>query len=125
MERMPEYMHENGIDYILVGDYYIPMLALPEEERPMGRWGRMRRDYLREYHPGYYCSLLLSDRLWTYLADLDEQAQGQLDTIIGQMMATEGVTEELKASDQLEWVRRVNSIQNRAEEIIRTDLIYA
>lgn len=125
MEKLPEYMHENGIDYVLVGDYYIPMLALPEENRPMGRWGRMRRDYLREYHPGYYCSLLLSGRLWTYLADLDEQVQGQLDTIIGQMMAAEGVTEELKASDQLEWVRRVNNIQSRAEEIIRADLIYA
>ena len=125
MEKLPEYMHENGINYILVGDYYIPMLALPEEERPMGHWGRMRRDYLRECHPGYYCSLLLSGRLWTYLADLDEQAQGQLDTIIGQMMTAEGVNEELKASDQLEWVRRMNSIHSRAEEIIRADLIYA
>lgn len=124
MEKLPKYTHENGIDYVLVGDYYIPMLTLPEEDRPIGRWGRMRREYLKECCPGYYSSLLFTGKLWAYLADLDEQAQGQLDIITRQMMAAEGVTEELKAHDQLEWVHRVNSIQSRAEEIIRGDLIY-
>lgn len=124
MENLPEYIHENGIDYVLAGDYYIPMLILPEESRPIGRWGRMRQDYLKEYRSGYYSSLLITGKLWTYLADLDEQAQERLDRIMDQMKAAEGVTEELKAVDQLEWVRRYNSILNRAEEIIREELIY-
>ena len=124
MEKLPKYTHENGIDYVLVGDYYIPMLALPEENRPIGRWGRMRRDYLKENRPGYYSSLLLTGKLWTYLADLDEQAQERLDRIMEQMKAAEGVTEKLKADDQLKWIQRMNSICNRAEEIIREEMIY-
>ena len=124
MEKLPKYTHENGIDYVLVGDYYIPMLTLPEENRPIGRWGQMHQKYLKENRPGYYSSLLLTGKLWTYLADLDEQAQERLDRIAEQMQATEGVTEELKADDQLEWVRRCNSIRSRAEEIVRAELIY-
>lgn len=124
MGKLPKYIHENGIDYVLVGDYYIPMLELPEERRPIGRWGRMCRNYLKEYHSGYYSSLLLMSRLWTYLADLDEQAEERLDAVIRQMMEAEGVTEGLKADDQLEWVRRCNSIRSRADEIIREELIY-
>ena len=124
MEKLPKYTHENGIDYVHVGDYYIPMLTLPEENRPIGRWGRMHQQYLKENRPGYYSSLLLTGKLWTYLADLDEQAQERLDRIAEQMQAAEGVTEELKADDQLEWVRRCNSIRSRAEEIVRAELIY-
>lgn len=124
MEKLPKYTHENGIDYVLVGDYYIPMLTIPEESRTIGRWGRMRQKYLKEHRSGYYCSLLLTGKLWTYLADLDEQAQERFDTIVQQMKAVEGVTEGLKADDPLEWVRRCNSIFNRAEEIIREELIY-
>ena len=124
MEKLPKYTHENGIDYVLVEDYYIPMLTLPEENRPIGRWGQMHQKYLKENRPGYYSSLLLTGKLWTYLADLDEQAQERLDRIVEQMQAAEGVTEELKADDQLEWVRRCNSIRSRAEEIVRAELIY-
>lgn len=124
MEKLPKYTHENGIDYVLVGDYYIPMLTLPEENRPIGRWGRMRRDYLKENRPGYYSSLLLTGKLWTYLADLDEHAQERLDRIMEQMKVAEGVTEKLKADDQLKWIQRMNSICNRAEEIIREEMIY-
>ena len=116
MEKLPKYTHENGIEYVLVGDYYIPMLTLPEENRPIGRWGRMRRDYLKENRPGYYSSLLLTGKLWTYLADLDEHAQERLDRIMEQMKVAEGVTEKLKADDQLKWIQRMNSICNRAEE---------
>ena len=123
MEKLPKYTHENGIDYVLVGDYYIPMLTLPEENRPIGRWGRMRQNYLKENRPGYYSSLLLTGKLWTYLADLDEQAQERLDRIMEQMKAAEGVTEKLKADDQLKWIQRMNSICNRAEEIIREEMI--
>ncbi len=124
MEELKERITENGIDYILIGDYYFPDLKLPEEDRPIGRYGQMHRDYLKEVHPGRYDALLLTGELWTYLADLNEQAEERLDIIIGQMKAAEGVTEELKARNQLEWVGRMNNIRNRAEEIIRSELIY-
>ena len=114
----------NGLDYVLVGDYYIPDLKLPEESRPIGRWGRMHKAYLQEHRPGQYNELLLSGKLWTYLADLNEQAADRLAYIISQMQAAEGVTEELKARDQLAWVRAMNSIRSRAEEIIRSERIY-
>ena len=124
MEKLKERITENGIDYILVGDYYIPDLKLPEENRPIGRYGRLHRDYLKEEHPARYSSLILTGKLWTYLADLNEQAEERLDLIIEQMKTAEGVTEELKARNQLEWVGRMNNIRNRAEEIIRSELIY-
>ena len=113
-----------NINYIRVGDYYIPDLTLTEESRPIGRWGRMNRDYLREHKPIQYNCLLLSGKLWTYLADLNEQAQDRLERIIYQMKAAEGITETLKASDPMAWVQRMNSIRNRAEEIVREELIY-
>ena len=124
MEKLKERITENGIDYILVGDYYIPDLKLPEESRPIGRYGRLRREYLKQEHPARYSSLILTGKLWTYLADLNEQAEERLDLIIEQMKAAEGVTEELKARNQLEWVGRMNNIRNRAEEIINSELIY-
>lgn len=115
---------ENGLEYIQVGDYYIPNIALPEEHRPIGRWGRMHRDSLKEHHPIRFECLILSGELWTYLADLNEQAQSRLEVIINQMKAAEGVTESMKASDQLSWCRAMNNIRNRAEEIILAELIY-
>ena len=124
MEKLKERITENGIDYILVGDYYIPDLKLPEENRPIGRYGRLHRDYLKQEHPARFSSLILTGKLWTYLADLNEQAEERLDLIIEQMKAAEGVTEELKAQNQLEWVGRMNNIRNRAEEIIKNELIY-
>lgn len=124
MEKLKERITENGIDYILVGDYYIPDLKLPEENRPIGRYGRLHREYLKQEHPARYSSLILTGKLWTYLADLNEQAEERLDLIIEQMKAAEGVTEELKAQNQLEWVGRMNNIRNRAEEIINSEMIY-
>lgn len=124
MEKLKERITENGIDYILVGDYYIPDLKLPEENRPIGRYGRLHREYLKQEHPARYSSLILTGKLWTYLADLNEQAEERLDLIIEQMKAAEGVTEELKAQNQLEWVGRMNNIRNRAEEIMKSELIY-
>ena len=94
----------NGLWYTLCGDYYVPELATPEENRPIGRWGRMHRDYLEQHHPIRFNDLVLSSQLWTYLADLNEQAQERLSLIIDQMKASEGVTEELKAADQMAWV---------------------
>ena len=124
MEKLKERITENGIDYILVGDYYIPDLKLPEENRPIGRYGRLHRDYLKQEHPARFSSLILTGKLWTYLADLNEQAEERLDLIIEQMKAAEGVTEELKAQNQLEWVGRMNNIHNRAEEIVKSEMIY-
>lgn len=114
----------NELTYTLVGDYYIPNIALPEENRPIGKWGRMHREYLKEYHPIRFDDLVLSGQLWTYLADLNEQAQERLSLIIDQMKAAEGVTEELKAADQMSWVGAVNSIRNRAEEMVIHELIF-
>lgn len=103
MEKLKERITENGIDYILAGDYYIPDLKLPEENRPIGRYGRLHREYLKQEHPARYSSLILTGTLWIYLADLNEQAEERLNLIIEQMKAAEGVTEELKARNQLEW----------------------
>ncbi|MGN8968295.1 TnpV protein [Intestinimonas sp. HCP28S3_D6] len=114
----------NGMNYVLAGDYYIPNLKLSNEERTIGKYGRMHRDYLKENHPMRFNHLILEGQLWTYLADLNEQAQNRLQLIIRQMQEAESVTEELKASDQLAWVRAMNSIHNRAEEIILRELIY-
>lgn len=124
MEHLPKKIHQNGISYTLVGDYYIPDLKLPEESRPIGRWGRMHKEFLQEHRPGQYNVLLLSGKLWTYLADLNEQVADRLACIILQMRVAEGVTEELKARDQLAWVGAMNSIRSRAEEIILSEMIF-
>jgi len=124
MEHLPKKIHQNGISYTLVGDYYIPNLKLPEESRPIGRWGRMHKAFLQEYRPSQYNELLLSGKLWTYLADLNEQADNRLECIISQMQAAESVTEELKTRDQFAWVGAMNSIRSRAEEIVLAELVY-
>lgn len=124
MSMKTEFVAENGIEYILVGDYYIPNLILPEETRPIGTWGRLHREYLKEHRPIQYTNLVTEGTLWTYLAELNEQAQERLARIIEQMKESEGVTETLKAADQLAWVRAMNSIRNRAEEIIREEMIF-
>ena len=113
-----------NIQYIRSGDYRIPNLRLPDESRPIGKWGRSHRKYLKEYHPIQYTNLVLSGKLWTYLADLNQQTEERLDTIIHQMQIAEGVTEHLKARDPMAWVQRMNSIQSRAEEIVLRELIY-
>ena len=113
-----------NIQYIRSGDYFIPDLKLPEETRPIGKWGRMHRSYLKEYHPTQFNTLVLSGNLWTYLADLSEQAQQRMETLIAQLKAAEGITEALKATDPIDWTQRMNNIAARAEEIIREELIY-
>lgn len=119
---MKERITKNGIDYVLVGDYYIPDLKLPEEERPIGKYGRMHREYLRENHPILFNELALRFQLWTYLADINEQAQERFQVIISQMQKAESVTEKMKADNQWEWIQRMGSIHNRAEEIVLNEL---
>ena len=104
--------------------YAIPNLELPQESRPIGKWGRMHRRCLEMYHPIRFNQLVLSGTLWTYLADLNEQAQVRMETLIEQMKTAEGVTESLKAADPMAWVQRMNNIRARAEEIVREEIIY-
>lgn len=113
-----------NINYSRSGDYFIPDLKLPEETRPIGKWGRMYRGYLKEYHPIRFNNLVLSGNLWTYLANLNEQAKQRMETLIVQMQSAEGITEALKAADPISWTQRMNNIAARAEEIIREALIY-
>ena len=112
------------LNYIRCGDYYIPDIHLPKENRPIGRWGRMHREYLKEHRPLRFNDLVLSGQLWTYLADLNEQAQRRLELIIEQMKVAEGVTEHMKQYDQMAWVGTINSIRNRSEEIVLREMIY-
>ena len=128
MNELEKSIHDNanGLDYTLVNDHYLPNLtvATPAEQHPTGRWGHLHRRYLEEHHPVRYNQLVLSGELGSYLASLDKQADEQLALIIRQMQEAEGVTEALKAENQLEWVRRMNSIRSRAEEIIQKELIF-
>ena len=114
----------NGLDYVLTDHYYLPALRLPEDKRPIGHWGRLHREYLKTYRPLLYNELLLSGRLHTILADLDEQAAERCRLIIQQMAQAEDITEELKAADPVRWLQAMNSIRSRAEEIIRAEMIY-
>ena len=126
MTEMKKHIYDenNGLWYELIGDYYIPVLTLSsEEQRSIGKWGRMHREYLKEHRPILFNDLILSGQLWTYLADLNDQAQERLYQIIEQMKASEGVTEEMKAANQMAWVGAMNSIRNRAEEIILREMI--
>ena len=128
MNELKARIHDetNGLDYILVGDYYIPAIELPEDDdRPIGKWGRMHRVYLEETNLLLLNHLILTGKLHTYLADLDEQAKERCRVIIQHMAATEGVTEALKRRSQWECVKAVNSIVDRAEESIKCELIYA
>ena len=111
------------ITYIKAGDYYIPDWKLPEETRPIGRWGRMHRDYLKEHRPVVFNQLVLSGNLWTYLTDINEQALERLSLMVEQTKSIEGVTEDLKVTDPMAWVGAMNSIRNRAEEIVLHELI--
>ena len=125
MDKLPLEITENGIPYTLHGEYYLPNIVLSSDDnRPIGRWGRMHKKYLMENRPVLYNDLIVKDKLFSYLADLNEQAEERLERIITAMKRKEGVTEELKASDQMEWVSRMNGIRNRAEEIILAEMIF-
>ena len=127
MIDLKKHIHDsaNGLDYTLVNDHYLPNLtAAAPAEHPTGRWGRLHKMYLKEQHPIRYNQLLLSGELGGYLAKLDKQTEEQLALTIRQIQEAEGVTEALKAADQLEWVRRMNNIRNRAEEIVYNEIVY-
>lgn len=119
------YDNSNGLWYELHGDYYLPCLTIREEEvHTIGIWGRKYQQYLREHRPIIYSDLVLSGKLYSYLADIDTQARNKLDLLVTQLAEKEGINECLKAQDQLAWVRAMNNIRNRAEEIVLKELIY-
>ena len=123
---MKSIFEEMGGTYRQVGDYLIPNLVLPDTGNyQIGKYGRMRRSYLKEHHPILYNNYLLEGTLFKHLAEIDQACNERMKNIVSAMAKQEGVTEALKAADQMEWVRRINSICNRAEEIILTELVYA
>jgi len=125
MEKQ-NYDEQNGLWYELHGDYYLPCLTVPpEEQRPIGIWGQRHLRYLRQHRKALYTELQITGKLNGYLSDLDEQAENLFLELVKQMAVREGVTERLKARDQMLWVQRMNNIRNRAMEMVNNDLIYA
>ena len=120
------YDESNGLWYELRGDYYIPCLTVPvQDERPIGVWGQRHLRYIKAERKALYAELLISGRLNIYLADINEQATEQMLLLTNQMAEHEGVTEQLKVQDQMQWVQRMNNIRDRATEIVNHELIYA
>ena len=119
------FFEQMGGTYIQVGDYLIPNLVISEaEQSPLGKYGRMRKHYLKEHRPVLYTNLLVTGKLDQHLAEIDMACEEQVELLINQMAKQEGVTETLKATDQMAWVARMNSIRNRAEEIVMNELVY-
>ncbi len=113
------------LTYTRCGDYYIPNLKLAEQpDKPIGKYGHMRQRYLKEYRPALYSSLLLSEKLYPHLLEIDEAANERMDILMPQLMRAAGVTEELKAADQMKWVGMMNALKAQAEEMIVAELIY-
>ena len=135
MDKLQEQITENGIPYNLHGEYYLPNIVLSSaddqpigkwrnDDQPIGKWGRMHKRYLMEQRPVVYNGLVFADKLQAYLVTIDQQASERMERLISKMAAMEGVDEALKAADQMEWVKRMNSIRNRAEEIVQAELIF-
>ncbi|MDO4554413.1 MAG: TnpV protein [Lachnospiraceae bacterium] len=122
---LPKYITDRGITYALHGDYYYPLIVLKQtEKRTIGKYGMLRRVYLMEHKKARYQIMLLNETLMEHLADVDEMAQEMMDRIVDQIARAEGVTEALKAQDSMLWLRRMNNIRNRAEEIVLSEIVY-
>ena len=120
------YNEQNGLWYELQGDYYIPCLVLDEEgTQPIGMWGRRYLRYIKEHRPALYTTLILSGKLNSHLTEIDNRATEMLDRLVKQLAEKEGITEQLKAADQMAWVQRMSNIRNRAEEIVSAEVIFA
>ena len=125
MNTNKSFFERNGGTYRQVGDYLLPNLTIDESEhQPIGKYGRLRKRYLKKYRPVLYTNLLTTGKLNQHLAEIDEACERRMELLISQMARQEGVTEELKAADQMEWVRRMNSIRSRAEETVLSELVY-
>lgn len=126
MKELEKYIidEKNGLKYELVGDYYYPCLKAPEAPN-VGRFGMMYHDYLSNYKKVTYSGLMLSGKLKEHIEEVDRQAEELFSRLVEQMKRSEGITEHLKATDQMEWVHRMNSIRNRAEEIVKSEVVFA
>ena len=125
MKTQKSFYEQNGGTYTQVGDVLLPNLTIAEAEPlSIGKYGRMRKRYLKEHRPVLYSNMLLEEKLFQHLAEIDEACEERMELLTRQMAKQEGVTEALKASDQMEWVRHMNSIRNRAEEIVLSELVY-
>ena len=125
MKTQKSFFEQNGGTYTQVGDVLLPNLFIGEtEQRPIGKYGRIRKRYLKEQHPVIFSELLLSGKLYPHLMEIDEACERRIELLVLPMAKREGVTEALKATDQMEWVRRMNSIRSRAEEIMLHELVY-
>ena len=125
MKTKKSFLEKNGRTYMQVCDVLLPNLPIGEDgQQPIGKYGRMRKHYLKEQHPVLYSELLLSGKLYPQLLEIDETCEERMELLVHQMAKREGVTEALKASDQMEWLRRMNSIRSRAEEIVLHELVY-
>ena len=126
MKNMTAELNQNGIHYTLHGDYYLPDLGFPEKaSAPLGRYGRMRKAYIEEHRPGLYERLLLSGKLYEHLVEIDTCCTERMERMLNRMAEAEGITEGLKATDQMAWIGRMNSIRQRAEEIVLEEIVYA
>lgn len=123
---MEKYIYDesNGLWYELQGDYYIPCLTVPEDEQPIGIWGQRHLRYIQKYQNARYTTLLLTGKLNTYLAEIDSRADKILADLTKRMAEQEGITEQLKAQNQMVWVQRMNNIRNAAEEVVNSEVIY-
>ena len=125
MKTQKSFFEQNGGTYTQVGDVLLPNLSIGEAgQRPIGKYGRMWKRYLKEQHPLLYSELLLSGKLYSHMLEIDEACEGRLELLVQQMAKSEGVTEALKAADQMAWVAQMNSIRSRAEEIVLRELVY-
>ena len=123
--KMHIYDEQNGLHYTPYGDYYLPDISIPDGDKPIGKWGRMRLMFLKANKPILYNQMILNGTLQSHLVETNETANRRLEKMIPEMAAAEGIDENLKNADQMKWVRRMNSIRHRAEETILSELIYS
>ena len=121
---MKEKIYENGIEYILVGDYYLPNFELPTKKHHIGKYGMMHEDYIKEHRKSFYSCLILNGELCDYLEDVDSRARNMVEDMIPKLAKAQGVTEELKAKVPMKWVGLMNNIKAQAEEIVCAEIIY-
>ena len=125
MKNMTAELNQNGIHYTLHGDYYLPDLGLPEKaSAPLGRYGRIRKAYIEEHRPGLYERLLLSGKLYEHLVEIDTCCTERMERMLNRMAEAEGITEGLKATDQMAWIGRMNGIRQQAEEVVLEEIVY-
>lgn len=121
---MKERFIENGIEYIKVGDYYIPNLTVPQKRYSIGKYGSLHKKFIKEHHNAFYYLLLANGTLLEYLEKIDTKAKNEVDRLIAELAVKQGVTEQLKATDQMKWVGMMNNIKAQAEEIVYSTMVY-